>query len=419
MEALEKLANAVARCKEQHDPRYHLFLTRCLSKYTTGNGYRMLAQLVRDEYFLTVLTANSDTRLEEELDRLGVRYKVLIVAQHSDELITEALDAEEENNIHIVKLPGPELSTGQAKLFSDLSHTVQSSLQMYFNRNIAIIGCMDQEEMGTAALAAHNDGGIYYVRENDPPLGDIIVECIEKQGKTLGDFLITGPSGKFSTFFYELDTRLRNRAIQRLPTASARRPSIKGPSNTTTPIIHSSPIDEDIGPRPTRVLDSLGSKRTTVFISYSHNDDIHLQRLVIHLNTLELDPSVKVRACDSDGSINANVWSDKKIRPGDNWSDKIMQAMEAAEVAILLVSADFLASDFIRNVELPILLDRYVQKKTVILPVIVSSCDYGHSRLAHIQSVNKISSPLSRSTYDTNEEVWTDVAIAVRENLAK
>lgn len=427
MEALEKLANAVARCKEQRDRRYHLFLTRSLAQYSTRRNYRILASLIRYEYFSTVLTASSDTGLEEELDELGLHYEVLIVGQHASELIVEALDSVEENSIYIVKLPELELSTGQTMLFSDLSRAVQNSLQVYFNRNIAIVGYMDQKEIGLSALAAHKGGGIYYVREDDPPVTDIVVKCIEGQGKQLSDFLITGHYGKFEVFSNGLDvrlrTRLQNRAIQRSPSPPEHRLAVKEPSPMKNPTTHSpsSVDDEDtlLEPRPTILLENPEAKRTTIFISYSHEDDIHLQRLHVHLKPLERDLSVNINTYNSDGLLNVNVWSDKRIKPGDNWRNKIGRAMETARIAILLVSADFLASDFIRNTELPVLLKLHAQEDVIILPVIVGACDYEHTKLADIQAVNKASAPLTRAPSDANEKVWSGVVRAVRENLAK
>jgi hypothetical protein len=93
--------------------------------------------------------------------------------------------------------------------------------------------------------------------------------------------------------------------------------------------------------------------------------------------------------------------------------------METARIAILLVSADFLASNFIRNTDLSVLIKMHDKGDIIILPVIVGACDYENTKLADIQAVNTVSAPLTRIPSDANEKVWADVVRAVRENLAK
>ena len=85
------------------------------------------------------------------------------------------------------------------------------------------------------------------------------------------------------------------------------------------------------------------AKRPKVFISYSHSDGEYLDRLLVHLKPLE-----------KEGLI--DLWVDTRLRAGDRWRKEIDKALQRAIVAILLVSADFLASEFITDNELPPLL---------------------------------------------------------------
>lgn len=122
--------------------------------------------------------------------------------------------------------------------------------------------------------------------------------------------------------------------------------------------------------------------RNKVFVSYSHSDRLWLKRLQIHLKDLERSGLIE-------------VWDDTKIHPGSNWRNEILDALNAARVAILLVSADFIASDFIAHDELPPLLLAAETEGVVILPLILSPSRYEKiENLARFQSVNPPSMPL-------------------------
>jgi hypothetical protein len=90
---------------------------------------------------------------------------------------------------------------------------------------------------------------------------------------------------------------------------------------------------------------------------------------------------------------------------------EIEQALAAAKVAVLLVSADFLASEFITTNELPSFLAAAKAEGTLILPVIVSPCFFLHTKeLQQFQAVNSPNRPLLRMKKAEQEEVFLRVA---------
>jgi len=203
MDVLTRLAGVIRTRKEEHSWPYHLFLTRALFQHSIGEGHRALARLMRERYFLTVLTSNTDTALEFALEEQGLyppQYEILTVGQLSNERVAATLEGQE-SGIRIVKLYGNRSQTEPISSLTKLPPDIKASLQYYFNQNIIIVGCMDQEEDGIYALQSHRGRSIYYVLPNDPPLDDVVVKSLHKQDKQLNDFLITGAQGEFNTFF--------------------------------------------------------------------------------------------------------------------------------------------------------------------------------------------------------------------------
>jgi tetratricopeptide (TPR) repeat protein len=98
-----------------------------------------------------------------------------------------------------------------------------------------------------------------------------------------------------------------------------------------------------------------------IFISYSHEDEAWKDLVKTHLGVLEKAERLE-------------VWDDRKIGCGDKWYPAIDEALLAADAAVLLISADFLTSDFILKEEVPRLLQRRDKKEMNIFPLIVRPC---------------------------------------------
>jgi hypothetical protein len=147
------------------------------------------------------------------------------------------------------------------------------------------------------------------------------------------------------------------------------------------------------------------ARRSDVFVSYSHADSAALARLRTHLRPFEREGRLE-------------VWADTRLRVGDQWRVEIESAMRRAAAAILLVSADFLASDFIANDELPPLLAAADAEGVRILPVILKPCAFADlPSLSRFQAVNDPRRPLISLPEAEQEELWYQLAIAARSAL--
>jgi tetratricopeptide (TPR) repeat protein len=120
-----------------------------------------------------------------------------------------------------------------------------------------------------------------------------------------------------------------------------------------------------------------------IFISYCHEDEQWKERLVKHLKVLELEGY-------------CSVWEDRQIEFGSDWLPEIEDALNRAQVAILLVSADFLISDFIRKEEIPRILKRRENEGLRVIPVIIKHCAWKQVRwLSRIQAFPRDGTPLN------------------------
>jgi internalin A len=111
--------------------------------------------------------------------------------------------------------------------------------------------------------------------------------------------------------------------------------------------------------------------RDLVFISYSHRDQDWLERLLIFFKPYARQ--------------NLKIWADPYLKIGGKWRRDISAALSHTSVAVLLVTPDFLASDFIYDEELPPLLQGADAGSITLFLIPVSAADHEASPLAQYQ----------------------------------
>lgn len=119
-----------------------------------------------------------------------------------------------------------------------------------------------------------------------------------------------------------------------------------------------------------------------LFISYSRKDAEWLDKLKIYLGQLEKQNLIR-------------IWDDTEIQTGQQWLPEIRKALESAQVAVFLVTQDFLASQFISSQELPVLMDAAVEKGCLIFWINVKPSTVQDSPLWKFQAANSPDRPLA------------------------
>ncbi len=112
----------------------------------------------------------------------------------------------------------------------------------------------------------------------------------------------------------------------------------------------------------------------TVFYSYAHEDEKLRDELAKHLSLLKREGIIK-------------EWHDRRIMPGDEWKNQIDHYLETAELILLLVSPDFMASDYCYDIEMQRALERHEEGAARVVPIILRPVDWAKARFAALQAL--------------------------------
>ncbi len=142
------------------------------------------------------------------------------------------------------------------------------------------------------------------------------------------------------------------------------------------------------------------------FVMYAHEDKPVRDKLLRQLRPLA-----------DNGDL--DLWSDHEIKPGELWDEAIRERLAQSELILLLVSDDFFASDYIRNVELRQALARHERGETRLLPIIARHCGWDDvPALARLQVLPPEGRPIVSKEWDSPDEPYRRVYEGVKVAIA-
>ena len=142
-----------------------------------------------------------------------------------------------------------------------------------------------------------------------------------------------------------------------------------------------------------------------IFISYSHKDKSWEKRLKEQLDVLALEGHF-------------SVWDDRQIEPGDDWFPEIERELDQADVAVMLISASFLTSTFIRTEEVPKLIQRREQEGMRLIPLVIKPCAWqGVPWLAAIQGGSEDNFVLAGLSKTKQDQELANLALRIKDIL--
>ena len=105
-------------------------------------------------------------------------------------------------------------------------------------------------------------------------------------------------------------------------------------------------------------------------------------------------------------------WHDRKIKPGTEWKGQIDAHLDSSQIILLLISADFLASDYCYDVEMDCALARHDAGEARVIPIILRPCDWPWSRFGKLQALPRDGKPVS--DWSTHDQAFNEVARGIR-----
>ena len=148
--------------------------------------------------------------------------------------------------------------------------------------------------------------------------------------------------------------------------------------------------------RPTQVAE--------IFYSYSHKDEALRNQLETHLASLKRSGEI-------------SEWHDRRIGAGSDWASEISDHLESAHIILLLISADFIASEYCYGIETQRAMKRHEAGEALVIPIILRSVAWEHLPFGKLQALPANAKPVK--SWKNRDEAFTNIAQGLRKQLAE
>jgi TIR domain/inactive STAND len=142
----------------------------------------------------------------------------------------------------------------------------------------------------------------------------------------------------------------------------------------------------------------------SIFISYSHRDEALRAELDRHLSSLQRQAGVA-------------IWHDRWILAGEEWAREIDTNLETADIILLLVSHNFIASDYCYDIEMKRAVERYDAGEAVVIPIILSACVWKRAPFGKIQGLPRDAKPIESAA--NRNEAFAEVVEGIERAIEK
>src|SRR6266700_115949 len=140
----------------------------------------------------------------------------------------------------------------------------------------------------------------------------------------------------------------------------------------------------------------------TVFISYSHRDRAFCQKLETHLSNLRRQNVIA-------------SWYDGNISPGTDWKSQIIEHLNTDQIILLLISADFMASDFCYSLEMTRAIARHDADQARVIPIILRPTDWKGAPFSKLKVLPTDGKAVTR--WPSHDDAFEDIVQGIREAI--
>jgi hypothetical protein len=142
----------------------------------------------------------------------------------------------------------------------------------------------------------------------------------------------------------------------------------------------------------------------TVFVSYAHEDDRLWKELGKHLSQLKWEKLI-------------NVWHDRDISAGAEWEHEISTHLNTAQIILLLISPDFMASEYCYSVEMKRAVEKHQAGEAYVIPIILRPIYWKGAPFSTLQALPTDAKPIT--TWPDQDEAFLNVVEGIRETIGK
>ena len=101
-------------------------------------------------------------------------------------------------------------------------------------------------------------------------------------------------------------------------------------------------------------------------------------------------------------------WHDRMIEAGEDWKHSIDINLERADIVLLLISSDFIASDYCYEIEMKLALERHEKKEARVIPVIIRDCNWKIAEFSKLQALPKDGKAVTK--WDDKDSAWRNIS---------
>ena len=136
-----------------------------------------------------------------------------------------------------------------------------------------------------------------------------------------------------------------------------------------------------------------------IFFCYAHEDEPYLNKLKAYLRPLQRQELIA-------------VWHDRDISAGSEWELEIKEQLNTAHIILLLISPDFMDSDYCYGIEMQRALERQRHGVARVIPVILRPVYWQNAPFAHLQVLPTRAKPVT--LWPNRDAAFLSIAVGVR-----